>query len=144
MAASHPPGLHSMKADPCPSSREFWVPQWTSVRKLKEGPVTADLYGFLTTDPNKEVGALHPKAMPVILTTVEEIDPLDDRAGRRGAQAATAVAGWQPANCGARRQNGRRPRRVTLLQPGYHDVQDRCTSSPSVVLRINESRGSEP
>ncbi len=45
---------------------------WTSVRKVKEGEVTADLYAFLTTEPNAEVGAIHPKAMPVILTTAEE------------------------------------------------------------------------
>lgn len=45
---------------------------WTSVRKKAEGEMTADLYGFLTTDPNAEVGAVHPKAMPVILTTAEE------------------------------------------------------------------------
>lgn len=45
---------------------------WTSVRKLKEGEVTADLFGFLTTEPNAEVGAIHPKAMPVILTTEAE------------------------------------------------------------------------
>jgi putative SOS response-associated peptidase YedK len=49
----------------------LWTPQWTSVRKLKEGPVSADLYAFLTTDPNAEVQAIHPKAMPVILTTPE-------------------------------------------------------------------------
>ena len=45
---------------------------WTSVRKVKEGPVTADLYGFLTTTANAEVGAVHPKAMPVILTEPAE------------------------------------------------------------------------
>ena len=28
----------------------------------------------LTTEPNAEVGAVHPKAMPVILTTPEEVD----------------------------------------------------------------------
>ena len=28
----------------------------------------ADLFGFLTSAPNAEVGAVHPKAMPVILT----------------------------------------------------------------------------
>ncbi|MBY0360723.1 MAG: SOS response-associated peptidase [Phreatobacter sp.] len=49
----------------------IWT-NWTSVRKVKEGEVTADLYAFLTTDPNVEVGAIHPKAMPVILTTAEE------------------------------------------------------------------------
>lgn len=45
---------------------------WTSVRKVKEGEVTADLYGFLTTEPNAEVGVIHPKAMPVILSTADE------------------------------------------------------------------------
>ncbi len=52
----------------------IWTPQWTSVRKLKEGEVSADLYAFLTTTPNAEVGAIHPKAMPVILTTPEECE----------------------------------------------------------------------
>ena len=52
-----------------------WVPQWKSVRKVKEGETINDLYAFLTTEPNKEVGAIHPKAMPVILTTPEEWDP---------------------------------------------------------------------
>lgn len=51
----------------------IWT-RWTSVRKLKEGEVTADIFGFLTTDPNAEVGAIHPKAMPVILRTPEEVD----------------------------------------------------------------------
>jgi putative SOS response-associated peptidase YedK len=51
----------------------IWT-RWTSVRKLKEGEVTADLYGFLTTDANNEVGAIHPKAMPVILTEPAELE----------------------------------------------------------------------
>ncbi len=29
---------------------------------------------FLTTDPNCEVGAIHPKALPVILTESTEVD----------------------------------------------------------------------
>lgn len=45
---------------------------WTSTRKVKEGLVTADLYGFLTTTPNAEVRAVHPKAMPAILTEPAE------------------------------------------------------------------------
>jgi putative SOS response-associated peptidase YedK len=44
------------------------------VRKIKEGETTNDLFAFLTTDPNREVGAIHPKAMPVILTTLDEIE----------------------------------------------------------------------
>ncbi|EAU41647.1 hypothetical protein FP2506_14479 [Fulvimarina pelagi HTCC2506] len=51
----------------------IWT-NWTSVRKAKEGEVNADLYGFLTCDANAEVGAIHPKAMPVILTEPDEID----------------------------------------------------------------------
>lgn len=49
-----------------------WVPQWKSVRKVKEGETVNDLYAFLTSEPNAEVGAIHPKAMPVILTTPDE------------------------------------------------------------------------
>src|SRR3569832_2276649 len=51
----------------------IWT-SWTSVRKVKEGETTNDLYAFLTTEPNAEVGAIHPKAMPVILTTPEEVE----------------------------------------------------------------------
>jgi putative SOS response-associated peptidase YedK len=50
------------------------VPSWTSVRKVKEGETTNDLYGFFTTDPNTEVATIHPKAMPVILRTTDEIE----------------------------------------------------------------------
>src|ERR1700719_2008097 len=49
----------------------IWT-RWTSVRKVKEGETTNDLYAFLTTEPNAEIGAIHPKAMPVVLTTQEE------------------------------------------------------------------------
>jgi putative SOS response-associated peptidase YedK len=52
----------------------IWTASRTSVRKLKEGETTNDLYAFLTTEPNREVGAIHPKAMPAILTAPEEIE----------------------------------------------------------------------
>lgn len=51
----------------------IWT-NWTCVRKAKEGMVTSNVYGFLTSEPNAEVGAVHPKAMPVILTRPEEWD----------------------------------------------------------------------
>lgn len=51
----------------------IWTP-WTCVRKVKEGETTNDLFGFLTTEPNDVVAPIHPKAMPVILTTSEEIE----------------------------------------------------------------------
>jgi hypothetical protein len=40
----------------------------------QEGETTNDLYAFLTTEPNAEVGAIHPKAMPVILTSPDEVE----------------------------------------------------------------------
>ncbi len=51
----------------------IWT-RWTSVRRVKEGETTNDVFAFLTTEPNHEVGAVHPKAMPVILTTPAEIN----------------------------------------------------------------------
>lgn len=45
---------------------------WRSVRKVKDGETTDDLFGFLTTSPNAEVAPIHPKAMPVILTRPDE------------------------------------------------------------------------
>ena len=51
----------------------IWVPQWKSVRKVREGMTVNDLFGFLTTEPNDVVRPIHEKAMPVILTTVDEV-----------------------------------------------------------------------
>lgn len=51
----------------------IWT-RWASVRKVKEVETTSDLFAFLTTEANKEVGAIHPKAMPAVLTTRQEID----------------------------------------------------------------------
>jgi putative SOS response-associated peptidase YedK len=49
----------------------IWTP-WASVRKISKGWEELEVFAFLTTEPNAEVGAVHPKAMPVILTTEEE------------------------------------------------------------------------
>jgi putative SOS response-associated peptidase YedK len=51
----------------------IWT-RWTSVRKVREGETTNDIFAFLTINPSAEVEAIHPKAMPVILRTPEEID----------------------------------------------------------------------
>ncbi len=48
--------------------------RWTSVRKVREGEMTNDLFAFLTTEPNALVKPIHSKAMPVILTTQDEVD----------------------------------------------------------------------
>lgn len=49
---------------------------WTGRRGTKTNPIEGEhhLFGILTTEPNAEVGAIHPKAMPVILRTLEEIE----------------------------------------------------------------------
>ncbi|MFE1603349.1 SOS response-associated peptidase family protein, partial [Methylobacterium sp. ID0610] len=52
----------------------IWRP-WTGVRGPKrDEPVEEEhrLYAFLTTTANGIVGPVHPKAMPVLLTTPEE------------------------------------------------------------------------
>lgn len=71
---SRPPAWFALdETRPLACFAGIWT-RWTSVRKVKEGETTNDLFGFLTAEPNLEVGAIHPKAMPVILRTREEID----------------------------------------------------------------------
>jgi putative SOS response-associated peptidase YedK len=55
---------------------------WTTLNgdrgtKSKPIPGPHQVYGFLTTSPNGVVEPIHPKAMPVILTTDEERDVLE-------------------------------------------------------------------
>lgn len=52
----------------------IWTAGWTSVRKMKTGVETLNLFGFLTTEPNEPIASIHPKAMPVILTEADEIE----------------------------------------------------------------------
>jgi putative SOS response-associated peptidase YedK len=49
---------------------------WHGTRGTKANPVDGEhqLVGFLTTEPNDVVTPIHPKAMPVILTTPAEIE----------------------------------------------------------------------
>ena len=49
---------------------------WRGLRGTKANPIEGEhqLFGFLTTDANAEVGAIHPKAMPVILTSTDAIE----------------------------------------------------------------------
>jgi putative SOS response-associated peptidase YedK len=49
---------------------------WHGVRSTKANPVEGEhpLFGFLTTNANDVVAPVHPKAMPVILTSAEEIE----------------------------------------------------------------------
>jgi putative SOS response-associated peptidase YedK len=49
---------------------------WKGTRGTKKNPIQGEhqLFGFLTADANAEVGAIHPKAMPVILRSEAEIE----------------------------------------------------------------------
>jgi putative SOS response-associated peptidase YedK len=87
----------------------IWT-SWTGVRGTKAKPVEGvhQLFGFLTTDANAEVGAIHPKAMPVILTTQDEIEtwmstPVEEalRLQRPLADGALRVVATGPREDGA-------------------------------------------
>ena len=60
--------------------------RWTSVRKVREGETTNDLFGFLTTEPNAIVGAVHALG---VASTVRTTTPAACTAFR----AATARVG---------------------------------------------------
>jgi putative SOS response-associated peptidase YedK len=47
--------------------------RWTSVRRLKDGQTTDDLFAFLTTEANADVAPVHPGAMPAVLTSAGEV-----------------------------------------------------------------------
>jgi putative SOS response-associated peptidase YedK len=47
----------------------IWT-NWTSVRKVR----LSTTYSRSLIEPNSEVGAIHPNAMPVILTTPAEVE----------------------------------------------------------------------
>jgi putative SOS response-associated peptidase YedK len=51
----------------------LWTP-WRGMRRKDEGVRDHDVFAFLTTAPNDVVKPIHPKAMPVILTSAEQRD----------------------------------------------------------------------
>jgi putative SOS response-associated peptidase YedK len=69
---------------------------WTEFkgdRGTKSKPIPGPhlVYGFLTTAPNAIVEPIHPKAMPAILTTLEEYDVWMRAVGRGQGVAATVA-----------------------------------------------------
>jgi putative SOS response-associated peptidase YedK len=53
----------------------LWT-RWRGVRGPKSAPVAGEheVFGFLTTEAHAIIAPIHPKAMPVILTTPDEFD----------------------------------------------------------------------
>ena len=79
---------------------------WTSVRKVKEGPVRADLFGFLTSAPNAEVAAVHPEGDAGDPDRARRVGDVAGRALAGGEGAAAAVAGRLAAHCAPGREGG--------------------------------------
>ena len=94
---SRPPAWFALdESRPLAFFAGVWT-RWTSVRKLREGKTTNDLFAFLTTEPNGIVAPIHPKAMPVILTRPDEIETW------LSAPAADAMALQRPIHDSALR-----------------------------------------
>ncbi len=71
---AHPPVWFALDGSrPLAFFAGIWT-RWTSVRKVKEGETTNDIFAFLTTEPNAIVAPVHAKAMPVILMGAAEIE----------------------------------------------------------------------
>lgn len=69
---------YAAEANPATGKKDvagIWM-EFRGHRGTKSKPVAGPhlVYGFLTTAPNSVVEPIHPKAMPVILTTEEEFD----------------------------------------------------------------------
>jgi putative SOS response-associated peptidase YedK len=63
---------------------------------LKEGETTNDIFAFLTTEPNAEVGAIHPKAM--ILITSAEVDTWMTGSSDEALKLQPTASGWDAQN----------------------------------------------
>jgi putative SOS response-associated peptidase YedK len=93
-------------SEECPPSFfvGVWLPSWSSVRKVKTGMETIDVFAFRTCDPDSQVRTIHPQAMPVILISSEELE-VRWHALERCEASSVASFSWF--------LGGRGPRRLT-------------------------------
>jgi hypothetical protein len=66
--------------------------RWTSVRKVKEGKTANDIFAFLTTEPNKLIGAF-PESDAGHPDDAAGDRRVNERAAFGGAEAPTTAAG---------------------------------------------------
>ncbi|HME84465.1 MAG TPA: SOS response-associated peptidase family protein [Roseiarcus sp.] len=103
----------------------IWT-SWHGVRGPKSAPIEGvhQLFGFLTTDANAIVAPMHPKAMPVILTTPAEVDVWLE------ADTPAALALQKPLPDGASSQEARRRTVLLSARTAAHDVKRSLKSRP--------------
>jgi putative SOS response-associated peptidase YedK len=88
---SRPPVWFALDATrPLACFAGIWT-RWTSVRKVKEGETTNDLFAFLTTEAKQCGRSGSPEGDARDPDNVAGDRWLDDRAGRGGAKAATTA-----------------------------------------------------
>ena len=127
-----PPAWFALSEDrPLAFFAGIWVGGWKSVRKVKEGEVEADLFAFLTTEPNAEVGAHSSQGDAGRPHRTGGDRDLDDGPGDRCPCPPAAFAGWRAADRGARAKDGRRRLR---LKPEQHHLRETVDGEAEVLI----------
>ncbi len=101
----------------------LWTP-WRGLRGPKSAAIDGEheLFGFLTTDANAIVAPIHPKAMPVILTTPAEVDRW------LAEETGVALELQRPLPDDALRivARGERSDKATILYPESSRIRESC------------------
>ena len=116
------------------------VDPWRGLRGPKSNPVVGqrELFGFLTTEANAIVAPIHPKAMPVILTSAGGGRPVARGRDDRGAEVAAAVAGRHAQDRGEEGERGRRLRPLSSFPAPIWFVAAFIPMVASQVLRLHQ------
>ena len=101
--------LNTRRAEPLALFAGILLQAPTGVRKIKTAMQTIDVFAFLTTELNAESGAVHPKAMPMILTEPDEIEMWMMEPGRSLSCSARCLTALWSTSDGMGPPRGRRP-----------------------------------